>query len=350
MRALWAGVIGITTGVWHRLARAKIVSVLARQRKPPTIESVRATLRQALRDDTVEVLFWLAARRVYVDGDARVVERLPGPAQRAVVPVLSRSGEPLALILVHPATPRTCPLTEVTVAAARLALENVQLQAAMGAQVAELRTARTRVAELAMRERRQLERDLHDGTQQRLLGLAARLALARTMASDTGTREALDDARSELRGVGYLLKERVDDIDTLNDALAQVTSGRLTIDESIVTLMMSDLRTPAELDRLSEREKAILAVMAEGRSNLGIAHRLSLSTKTVENYLTAIFSKLGLANSSDDNRRVLATLLWLRVHQQQAPVPGPSERHGVAPARARHQIRSWTPPPRARSR
>jgi signal transduction histidine kinase len=197
----------VTTGVRHRLARARIVNLLARQRKPPTVESVRSALRRALRDDTVEVLFWLPARRQYVDGDARVVERLPDPATRWAVPVLSRSGEPLAIILVHPATRRTCPLTEITVTAARFALENVHLQAAMGAQVAELRAARNRVAELAMRERRQLERDLHDGAQQRLLGLAARLALARTMASDTGTQEALDGARAELRAVLVELRE-----------------------------------------------------------------------------------------------------------------------------------------------
>jgi len=154
------------------------------------------------------------------------------------------------------------------------------------------------------------------------------------------------------RGVGYLLKERVDDIGALNDALAQVTSGRLAIDESIVALMMSDMRTPAELDRLSERERAILAVMAEGRSNLGIAQRLSLSTKTVENYLTTIFSKLGLANSGDDNRRVLATLLWLRVHQQHAPAWDPAGRHQAGATRSRppSPIRPTMPAPPARSR
>ncbi|WP_007509378.1 MULTISPECIES: sensor histidine kinase [Pseudofrankia] len=197
----------LTTGIRHRLARAKIVNLLARQRRPPTVESVRSALRQALRDDTVEVLFWLDARCHYVDGDARTVERLPDAADRCAVPVRSRSGEPLALILVHPATPWSCPLIEVTVSAARFALENVHLQAAMGAQLAELRSARTRVAELALRERRQLEQDLHDGAQQRLLGLAARLALARTIASDPGTRAALDGARAELREALVELRE-----------------------------------------------------------------------------------------------------------------------------------------------
>ncbi|OHV40556.1 MULTISPECIES: response regulator transcription factor [Pseudofrankia] len=119
--------------------------------------------------------------------------------------------------------------------------------------------------------------------------------------------------------------------------------------------MMSDRRKPAEFDRLSEREKAILSAMAEGRSNQGIAQQLNLSPKTVENYLTAIFSKLGLENSGDHNRRVLATLLWLRVDRQHAPVLRSWDMRGPASpsspgSPALDPVRSSSPPPPARSR
>jgi len=145
-----------------------------------TVGSLRSTLRQALRDETVEVLYWLPDRHRYVNGDDHggFVEPALDSAEHGAIRVSSRSGEPLALVLAHPATRRDRQLTDIAIASARLALENVRLQAAMGAPLAELRTARTRVAELALGERRRLERDLHDGAQQRLLGLAAWLSSA----------------------------------------------------------------------------------------------------------------------------------------------------------------------------
>ncbi|CAO5160982.1 putative two-component system response regulator (Partial match) [Frankia sp. AiPs1] len=113
-------------------------------------------------------------------------------------------------------------------------------------------------------------------------------------------------------GLGYLLKDRVDDIGALLDALRRVADGRLVLDEEIVAGLLAHRRHADELSRLTPRERAVLAHMAEGRSNQGIGGRLHLAPKTVENHIAGVFTKLGMPASSDDNRRVLAVLAWLR--------------------------------------
>ena len=112
--------------------------------------------------------------------------------------------------------------------------------------------------------------------------------------------------------LGYLLKERVSDIAILVDALQRIRAGECVIDSSIVTQLMRRRRSSTPLDSLSDRERQVLAAMAEGRSNAGIARELFISERTVESMCAQIFHKLGLAPSSDDNRRVLAVLAALR--------------------------------------
>jgi DNA-binding NarL/FixJ family response regulator len=114
------------------------------------------------------------------------------------------------------------------------------------------------------------------------------------------------------RGVGYMLKDRVDDVDALCDALARVVAGELVVDPEIVARLLARERPAAELDALTGREREVLRLMAEGRSNSGIGHRLHLSQKTVEAHVAALLSKLGLPPAAEDNRRVLAVLKWLR--------------------------------------
>lgn len=115
-------------------------------------------------------------------------------------------------------------------------------------------------------------------------------------------------------GLGYLLKDRVDDVDSLVEGIQAVARGGTVVDPEVVDRLMSTTqRQTSVLDPLTERERDVLALMAEGRSNVGIGERLFLSPRTVEAHIAAIFTKLPL--ESDDNttnRRVLAVLAFLR--------------------------------------
>jgi DNA-binding NarL/FixJ family response regulator len=113
-------------------------------------------------------------------------------------------------------------------------------------------------------------------------------------------------------GVGYLLKERVGRVEELVDALRRVGAGECVIDRAVVSELMERRRRHDPLEGLSGREREILGLMAEGRSNQGICGQLYLSPKTVETHIRSLFGKLGLADAPQDNRRVLAVLTYLR--------------------------------------
>jgi DNA-binding NarL/FixJ family response regulator len=112
--------------------------------------------------------------------------------------------------------------------------------------------------------------------------------------------------------VGYLLKDRVSDIAVLADALKRVDEGECVIDPTIVSRLLKRPRKLGPLDELTKRERDVLALMAEGRSNGAIGHTLFLSPKTVEANVGQIFRKLELQQSPDDHRRVVAVLTYLR--------------------------------------
>jgi DNA-binding NarL/FixJ family response regulator len=121
---------------------------------------------------------------------------------------------------------------------------------------------------------------------------------------------ALDLFRSGGAGLGYLLKDRVTEIDDFAESIRRVARGGSVLDPDVVASLLTG--GPHPLAQLTEREQQVLALMAEGRTNSGIAERLYLGRKTVESYVNTIFSKLGLTPTTDDNRRVLAVLTWLR--------------------------------------
>ncbi|HEY3333617.1 MAG TPA: response regulator transcription factor [Candidatus Limnocylindrales bacterium] len=110
---------------------------------------------------------------------------------------------------------------------------------------------------------------------------------------------------------GYLLKERVADAGVFADAVRRVATGQVVIDPDIVKRLLRPSPRD-ELADLTERERDVIALLAEGRTNQAIGDRLDVATKTVETHVNAIFSKLGLEPAEDDNRRVLAVLAYLR--------------------------------------
>ena len=113
-------------------------------------------------------------------------------------------------------------------------------------------------------------------------------------------------------GVGYLLKDRVADVERLSDAVRRVAEGGSVLDPEVVAHMLGRRERDEPLDELTPREREVLALMAEGRTNRAIAEDLVVSERAVERHVTAIFGKLGLTAGEGDHRRVLAVLAFLR--------------------------------------
>jgi len=114
------------------------------------------------------------------------------------------------------------------------------------------------------------------------------------------------------KGTGYLLKDRVGDVRELTDAVKRVAAGGSVIDPLVVERLVGRRRARSPIDELTEREREVLGLMAEGRSNQAICDRLHVSAKTVEAHVRSIFMKLDLPCAADDHRRVLAVLTHLR--------------------------------------
>jgi DNA-binding NarL/FixJ family response regulator len=123
---------------------------------------------------------------------------------------------------------------------------------------------------------------------------------------------ALDLIGDRAEGVGYLLKERVGDVSAFVDAVERVAHGGSAIDPQIVGRMLGRRRSHGPLDELTPRERDVLAAMAEGKSNLGIAEALVVSEAAVEKHVTRIFQKLDIGQTTTEHRRVLAVLTYVR--------------------------------------
>jgi DNA-binding NarL/FixJ family response regulator len=151
-------------------------------------------------------------------------------------------------------------------------------------------------------------------------GLQAAMALRNSL-PDTGVlvlsqfyeeSYALDLIGERPEGVGYLLKERVGDVAAFIDAVTRVAAGGSALDPEIVGRMLGRRRGGGPLDELTPRERDVLAAMAEGKSNHGIAEALVVSDAAVEKHVTRIFHKLGLGPTDTEHRRVLAVLTYMR--------------------------------------
>src|ERR671936_2623635 len=119
---------------------------------------------------------------------------------------------------------------------------------------------------------------------------------------------ALELLSQSTESTGYLLKDRVADVDSFTDAVRRVASGGSALDPEVVSLLLGRRRREDPLEALTPREREVLGLMAEGRSNAAIAEQLVVTERAVEKHVTSIFGKLGLSASGDDHRRVLAVL------------------------------------------
>ncbi len=201
-------VLALAAGVlWGRSARSAVADLVVElERTPPG--SVRSALAHTLGDPSLELALWLPERHSYVDGDGRPFE-LPPPGSARAVTLLGPADAPVAALVHDPVLLERRALLAAAGAAVRLALDNERLQAELRVQLAEVRASRARIVTAGDEERRRLERDLHDGAQQRLLGLglALHLARARLGPDADGATELLDEADAELRAALDELRE-----------------------------------------------------------------------------------------------------------------------------------------------
>ena len=183
----------------RRLARGAVAGLVVELGEGATPVDLREALGRALGDPSLEIAYWVPAGARYVDSSGRPVE-LPQPDSGRAATVVEREGETIATLIHDPALAENRELVESVCAAAALTLENARLQAELRARLAELQASRARLVEATESERRRIERDLHDGTQQRLVSIAMTLGLVESkLAADRPAVEpVLHEARETL--------------------------------------------------------------------------------------------------------------------------------------------------------
>jgi signal transduction histidine kinase len=251
-----------------RLARTSVGDLLVALRAKPAPAELRDALARALRDPTLELAYWLPDYEAYGDLDGRPVH-LPdvgGEDPRATT-LIERDGARIAALIHDPALGDEPELLEAVSAAAAMALENAQLQAELRARAEELQGSRGRILEAGQRERQRLERNLHDGAQQRLVGLSLSLGLLEErLATDAGARAGLAQARQE---VGIALQELRDIARGIHPAVVSGHGLGVAL-ESLAARMQMPVRLSVELeDRLPEPlEVAAYYVVSESLANV----------------------------------------------------------------------------------
>ncbi len=189
----------LATFARRRLARGSVAGLVVRLGGPTEPADLRAALARALGDPSLDLAYWFPAEARYVTGDGRPVE-VPGPDSGRRSTSVERDGTPIAMLLHDPALEHNSGLVQSVCAAAGLALENERLQAELRARLVELNRSRGRLVEATDAERRRIERNLHDGTQQRLVSIAMSLGLLESKLSPdaSGAAPIVHEARTAL--------------------------------------------------------------------------------------------------------------------------------------------------------
>jgi signal transduction histidine kinase len=248
-----------------RLARSAVGDLMVALQSEPAPPELRDALAHTLRDPSLTLAYWLPDFKTYVNVDGRPV-KLPDDGKRTAT-LIDRNGEHVAALVHDPALDDEHQLLDAVGAAAGMSLENARLQADLRARVEELRGSRARVIEAGQKERQLLERDLHDGAQQRLIALSLRLSLLKkSLPDEPEVRQELDAARSE---IALSLEELRDVARGIHPA---VLSGHgLTV---AVESLSAHAPLPVRLemcveDRLPERvEVAAYYVISESLANV----------------------------------------------------------------------------------
>jgi signal transduction histidine kinase len=217
----------------RRLARGAVAGLVVELGESSTSVDLPEALGRALGDPSLELAYWVPASARYVDAGGVPVQ-LPQPGDERTATVVERQGEPIAALIHDPAVAENNELVQSVCAAAALTLENARLHAELRARLAELQASRARLVEATETERRRIERDLHDGTQQRLVSIAMTLGLAESkLAAD---RPAVQPVLREAR-------------DVLTLALAELRE----LTQGIRPAILVERGLPAALDDLSRR-------------------------------------------------------------------------------------------------
>jgi signal transduction histidine kinase len=233
--------------VQRRLARGAVAALVAGLGGPDQGPDLREALARALGDSSLELAYWFPAEARYVDGDGRPVAAPDADPDRLAT-VVERGGQPVAMLVHDPVLHDNKELVESVCAAARLALENERLQAESRARLAELHASRARLVEATAAERRRIERDLHDGTQQRLVSIAMSLGLLESKLP-AGAHELVPIVRETRAALSAALEE-----------LRELTQG-------IHPTILAERGLPAALEELCQRAvlPADVRVALDGR-------------------------------------------------------------------------------------
>jgi signal transduction histidine kinase len=263
-----------------RLARSDVGDLLVELRGEPDTSELRDALARALRDPSLSLAFWLPEFGAWADADGKEV-LLPEPESGRGATLIEREGRPVAALVHDPFLDDEQELLDAVSAAAGIALENARLQAELRARLEELHESRARVLTAGQEERRRLERNLHDGAQQRLISLSLDLKrLERQLGDDPDARAEIDQARREIA-------TSLDELRTIARGLhPAVVSGhglRVALDTLIAKAPVPVSLTTELDDRLDESvEVAAYYVVSESLANVGKHAQAKAATVSVE--------------------------------------------------------------------